>query len=80
MPASMGPVGECSISPGRRSALPTDAAREPARLDQAVEIAPIEKQSANARQRDARERPALDQVSDGPPAHPQALRRGRDIE
>jgi len=60
--------------------LPTDSAREPACLDQPVEIASIEEQSANARQRDARERPALDQVSDGPGAYAEVVSSGLDVE
>lgn len=44
------------------------AGGQPARLDESVEVAAIEKQPTDAGQCDSRQRPALDQVADGPGA------------
>jgi hypothetical protein len=53
---------------------------EAARLDQSVEFAAIEKQSADAGQCDSRQRPALDQVADGPGTHSEVAGCSLDVQ
>ena len=56
------------------------AGGEPARLDESVEVAAIEEQSPDARQCDSRQRPALDEISDGPGADAQIVGGRLDVE
>jgi hypothetical protein len=53
---------------------------EPARLDQPIEVAAIEEESTNAGQSDSRQRPALDQISDGPGAYAQIAGCRLDVQ
>ena len=56
------------------------AGGEPARLDETVEVAAVEQQSTDAGQCDSRQRPALDQVTNGPRADTEVAGCSLDVQ